>query len=437
MSPLSPPEQVVRRSLTRHLTAIGITALLLVVGLGGWAATTEFSGAVIAQGYVVVSSYVKKVQHPNGGIVGALHVHEGDTVDAGQILVQLDETQTRANLAIITKALDELGARQAREEAERDSLAAVAFPSDLLSRKDQPDVAKAIEGELRQFQTRRAAREGQRSQFKERTVQLRQETVGYEAQIASKDKQVEWITKELAGVSDLWKKNLIPYSRVSALERERERLEGERGQLVASIAQAKGKMAETELQILQIDQEMRAEVSKDLAEIRGRTAELVEKRVAADDLLKRTDIRSPIEGFVHQLAVHTIGGVIAPGEVIMLIVPKADALEIEGRLQPQDIDQVHVAQKAILRFSAFSQRTTPELNGEVSQVSADTSEDPKTGARFYTIRISVPQSELERLGHKLLPGMPAEAFIQTSPRTVISYLVKPLHDQIMRAFRER
>lgn len=434
---MSTAEQVIHRSIIRQMTAIGATAFVLLIGLGGWAVTTEFSGAVIAQGNVVVSSYVKKVQHPSGGIVGALHVKQGDAVRAGQVLVQLDETQTRANLAIITKALDEFAARRAREEAEADGLNAVVFPRDLLSRKDQPDAAKAIEGELRQFQTRRAAREGQRSQLKERIVQLHQETIGYEAQILSKDKQIEWITKELTGVNDLWQKNLVPYTRVTSLERDKERLGGERGQLIAAIAQSKGKMAETQLQILQIEQDMRAEVGKDLAEIRAKTAELVEKRVAAEDLLTRTDIRSPIDGFVHQLTVHTIGGVITPGEAIMLVVPKSDALEIEGRIQPQDIDQVRVLQKAILRFSAFSQRTTPELNGEVSQVSADTSEDPKTGARFYTIRISVPQGELARLGHKLVPGMPAEAFIQTDSRTVISYLVKPLRDQIARAFRER
>jgi HlyD family secretion protein len=429
---------VVQRALRRHVIAIVVTSIVLVVGLGGWAATTEISGAVVAPGQLVVNSNVKKVQHPTGGVVGELRVREGNRVNTGDIVVRLDDTQTRANLAIVTKALDENAARQAREEAERDGADAVVFPQDLAGRMANPDVAKAVNGERKQFETRRLAREGQRSQLRERIAQLKEETGGYQAQIASKNNQLAWITKELAGVNELWQKNLVPYTRVTALERDKERLGGERGQLIATIAQTKGKIAETELQILQIDQDMRSEVGKDLAEIRAKTAELVEKKVAAEDQLKRVDIPAPIAGVVHQLAVHTIGGVIGPAEVIMLVVPEADALEVEAKIQPQEIDQVRVGQSAVLRFSAFNQRTTPELNGEVSRLSADVSEEQKTGARYYTIRIAVSQSELERLGGlKLVPGMPVESFIQTNARTVMSYLVKPLHDQVSRAFREK
>src|SRR6185437_1840491 len=232
---------------------------------------------------------------------------------------------------------------------------------------------------------------------------------------------------------------LVQFQRVTSLEREQARLDGERGQLIASVAQSKGKIAETRIQILQIEQDMRTEVGKDLAEIRGKTAELIEKKVAAEDQLKRVDIRAPQDGMVHQLAVHTVGGVITPqGEPIMLIVPEADALTVEAKIQPQDIDQVRIGQKAVLRFSAFNQRTTPELTGEVSRVSADVTQDPKTGATFYTIRVHVPEAELARLnGLKLVPGMPVESFIQTGERTVISYLTKPLQDQIAKAWREK
>jgi HlyD family secretion protein len=431
-------ERAFQHSLRRHVVAIGVTAIVLVIGLGGWAATTEFAGAVIAPGQLVVNSNVKKVQHPSGGVVGDLRVRDGDRVKTGDIVIRLDDTQTRANLAIVTKGLDEMAARQAREGAERDGADAVTFPQDLVDRMDNPDVARAVNGELKQFETRRSAREGQRSQFRERIVQLNEEIRGYQAQVVSKDNQIVWITKELKGVNELWQKNLVPYTRVTALERDKDRLEGERGQLIATTAQTKGKITETELQILQIDQDMRSEVGKDLAEIRGKTAELVEKKVAAEDLLNRIDIRAPLDGVVHQLAAHTIGGVIGPAEVIMLIVPDADALEVEARIQPPDIDQVRPGQQAVLRFSAFSQRTTPELNGEVSRLSADVSEDQKTGARYYTVRVAVPQSEIARLGGlKLVPGMPVESFIQTSARTVVSYLIKPLQDQVSRAFRER
>jgi membrane fusion protein, type I secretion system len=427
-----------RGMLRRQTTAIVIAAVLLVAGLGGWAMTTEFTGAVIAAGQLVVDSSVKKVQHPTGGVVGKLNVREGKEVQAGDIVISLDDTQIRANRDIVVKALNELGARQAREEAERDDLDKVTFPDDLLARKSDPDVAKAVTGEQRQFEIRRATRAGQKAQLRERMVQLRQEITGYEAQIISKDKQIEWVGKELVGVYELWEKNLIPYTRVTSLEREKERLVGERGQLTASIAQSKGKIAEIELQILQVDQDMRTEVGKDLAEIRARTAEMIERKVSAEDQLKRVDIRAPIDGVVLQLTVHTVGGVITAGEAIMLIVPQSDTLKVEAKIPPQEIDQIRIGQPAVLRFVAFSQRTTPELNGTVARISADVSEDTKTGARYYTIRLDVSPEELARLGAvKLVPGMPVEALIQTSPRTVMSYLIKPLHDQLTRAFREK
>jgi HlyD family secretion protein len=427
-----------RGMLRRQTTAIIIAAVLLVAGLGGWAMTTEFTGAVIAAGQLVVDSNVKKVQHPTGGVVGKLNVREGKEVKAGDIVISLDDTQIRANRDIVVKALNELSARQAREEAERDGLDKVTFPADLLARQSDPDVAKAVTGEQRQFEIRRTSREGQKAQLRERMTQLRQEIGGYEAQITSKDKQVEWVGKELVGVYELWEKNLIPYTRVTSLEREKERLVGERGQLMAAIAQSKGKIAEIELQILQVDQDMRTEVGKDLAEIRARTAELIERKVAAEDQLKRVDIRAPIDGVVLQLTVHTVGGVITAGEAIMLIVPQTDTLQVEAKIPPQEIDQVRIGQPAVLRFVAFSQRTTPELIGTVVRISADVSEDTKSGTRFYTIRLDVSPEEVARLSAvRLVPGMPVEALIQTSPRTVMSYLIKPLHDQLARAFREK
>jgi HlyD family secretion protein len=358
---MSEPIPALQHTLRRHILAIGPISILLVIGFGGWAATTEFAGAVIASGQLVVNSNVKKVQHPSGGVVGELRARDGNRVKAGDILIRLDDTQTRANLAIITKGLDEVAARQAREEAERDGAEAVTFPQDLLDRMDSSDVAKAVNGELKQFETRRSAREGQRSQFRERIVQLKEEIRGYEAQVVSKENQLGWITKELKGVNELWHKNLVPNTRVTALERDKDRLEGERGQLIATTAQTKGKITETELQILQIDQDMRSEVGKDLAGIRGKTAELVEKKVAAEDLLKRIDIRAPIDGIAHQLTAHTIGGVIGPGDVILLIVPEADALEVEARIQPQDVDQVRRGQQAggVISRSAKGVRKNP------------------------------------------------------------------------------
>ena len=428
------------RSIRRHMVVGLAVVVLLAGGIGGWASTAELSGAVIAPGTLVVDSSVKKVQHPTGGVVGELRVREGDKVSAGDIVVRLDDTVTRANLAIVTKSLDEMEARRARNEAERDGADTIPFPPELVARRGVDlSVDRLIIGEQRLFELRRSARAGQKSQLRERVSQLGEQIDGLTKQVAAKGREIELITQELEGVRELWRKNLVQISRVTALERDAARIEGERGQLMAATAEAKGKIVETELQVLQVDQDLRTEVGKELAEIRGKTSEYVERKIAAEDQLKRIDIRAPQDGVVHQLTVHTIGGVVSPqGEPIMLIVPESDALRVEAKIQPQDIDQIHLGQPAILRFSAFNQRTTPELTGNVSLVSADISTDAKSGTNYYTIRIGVPDEELSRLGGlRLVPGMPVEAFVQTSPRTVLSYLVRPLHDQITRAFREK
>jgi len=412
--------------------------ILAVSGLGGWAMTTELSGAVVASGLLVVDSNVKKVQHPTGGVVGELRVRDGVHVHAGDLLIRLDETITRANLAIVVKGLDELAARQARLEAERDDDSEVRFPADLKSRMANADVRRVVEGEQKLFDLRKSARAGQKAQLKERIGQIKEEIGGLTVQVEAKQNEISLILKELEGVRYLWQQSLVPITRLTQLERESVRIGGERGQLMASMAQARGKMTETELQIIQIDQDLRSEVAKELREIQGKMAELVERRVAAEDQLMRTDIRAPQTGVVHQLMVHTIGGVITASEPAMLIVPESDDLTVEVKLPPQHIDQLSLGQPAVLRFSAFNQRTTPEINGTVVRISGDIILDQKSGATFYLVHISTPPEEIERLeGLKLIPGMPVEAFIQTDARTVLSYLIKPMRDQIMKAFRER
>jgi membrane fusion protein, type I secretion system len=425
-------------SIRRHLLVGSAAAFVLLGGVGGWATTTELSGAVIAPGQLVVDSNVKKVQHPAGGVVGELRVKDGDRVKAGEVVVRLDETQARANWAIVTKALDELEARQARGEAERDGTDRISFPADLLARKDDPDVQRVTAGEQRLFEIRRGAREGQKAQLKEQIAQLGQQIQGTAEQEAAKAKEIDWIKQELKGVRDLWKQSLVPFSRVTTLERDGARLEGERGALIATAAQARGRIAETELKILQIDEDLRTEVGKELADIRGKKSELVEKRVAAEDQLKRIDLVAPQDGKVFQQSVHTVGGVIQAGESVMLIVPDGDSLAIEARIAPHEIDQVHMGQRAVVRFPAFNQRTTPELTGEIVRIGADVTQEEKKGESYYAVRIRIADDELARLdGLKLVAGMPVEAFIQTTPRTVVSYLVKPLGDQIARAFKGR
>lgn len=427
-----------RESIYRHLFAGGVIVLLLALGVGGWAATTQIAGALIAQGSIVVDSNVKKVQHPTGGVVGKLNVQDGDRVKAGDVLVQLDDTITRANLAIVTKGLDELTARKARLEAERDGTETVTFPQELLARASESSVAVAVANERKLFELRRSARLGQKAQLKQRITQLQDEIQGLTAQQEAKAREIALIGKELEGVRELWKNNLVQITRLTALERDGARLEGERGQLVASVAQAKGKVTETELQVIQIDQDLSSEVAKDMREVDAKFGEFVERKVTAEDQLKRIDIRAPQDGTVLESKVHTVGGVIPAGDTIMLIVPDSDNLLVEAKVSPHDIDQLQIGQSAVLRFSAFNLRTTPEINGTITRVSADTTTDQRTGQSYYTTRIAMAKSEVARLGDvKLIPGMPVEAFLQTGERTVLSYLMKPLQDQFMRAFREK
>jgi HlyD family secretion protein len=427
-------------SIQRYVIVGMIMFGFVTFGIGGWAATSQLSGAVVAQGVVVVDSSVKKVQHPTGGIVGELRVREGDRVNAGDILIRLDETQTLANANIVTKSLDELLARQARLEAERDGADHIAFPRVLLQRtKDSNSEAdRAIPAEQKLFDLRRQARSGQKAQLKERSAQLQNEINGYLGQTEAKQKEISLIQQELEGVRGLWQKNLVPITRLNALERDATRLEGERSQLGGMIAQSRGKIAEIELQIIQIDQDLRTEVGKDLIETRSKLSEVAERKTAAVDQLNRIDIRAPQSGRVHELSVHTVGGVISPGEQIMLIVPDADSLAIELKISPRDIDQVFVGQTATLRFAAFNQKTTPEIEGEISVVSADITQEQRTGASYYTARVLLKPEELAKLGSaKLVPGMPVDVFIKTQGRTALSYLVKPLWDQAARAFKER
>jgi HlyD family secretion protein len=427
-----------RESIYRHLLAGALVVLLLAGGVGGWASTTQIAGALIAQGSIVVDSNVKKVQHPTGGVVGKLNVQDGDRVKAGDILVQLDDTITRANLAIVTKGLDELAARKSRLEAERDGLESVTFPAELLARAKEASVAVASANERKLFELRRSARLGQKAQLKQRITQLQDEVNGLTAQQDAKAREIALIGKELEGVRELWKNNLVQITRLTALERDGARLEGERGQLTASVAQTKGKITETELQIIQIDQDLSSEVAKDMREVDAKFGEFVERKVAAEDQLKRIDLRAPQDGIVLESKVHTVGGVIPAGDAIMLIVPESDNLLVEAKVNPHDIDQVQIGQSAVLRFSAFNLRTTPEINGKVTRVSPDTTTDQRTGQTYYTTRIAMTKSEIAKLGDvKLIPGMPVEAFVQTGERTVLSYLIKPLQDQFMRAFREK
>lgn len=422
-----------------HLRGLVIAGLALVlVGFLGtmiWAVTTSISGAVMASGQFVVESDVKRVQHQQGGTVGRIAVRSGDRVEAGDLLVRLDDTLPRTNLAQVVSQLMQLIARRGRLEAERDDRPEIVFQPELFALgPESADIAQAEARLLAEMRTTRAA---QRQQLLERVGQLQREIEGLGAQTSAKQREIELISHELKGVEELYQKNLVPISRLTILQREAARLTGENGALTASMAKARGQIAEINVQLLTIEQSARTDAAKELREVESTIAQLQERRVAAVDILNRIEIRSPQTGFVHEQNVKTVGGVISPGETLMFIVPEGDKLSIEARVSPIDIDQVKVGQKAHLRLSALNQRTTPELRGHVTRLAADLSRDQPGGPPFYTIRLAIEDSELRKLeGKPLVPGMPVEAFIETGERSVISYLTRPLTDAFARTFRE-
>jgi HlyD family secretion protein len=431
------------RLAIRHLNMIGIAIVVLLVGgFGGWASISELSGAVIARGTVVVESNVKKVQHPTGGVVGEILVHDGSVVESGQVVMRLDATVTKSTLGVVRSQLDEFLAREARLRAERDGANTITFPDELTSRIEEKSVASAMAGEQKLFEARKNARDGQRSQLGERIVQSNEEIRGLTSQQEGKERELKFVTEELVGVKELYAKNLVSISRFNTLQRDKARLEGEQGQYVAEIARSRGKISETKLQILQVEQDFRTDVLKDLRETEGKIAEFRERVTGAEDQLRRIDIRAPQAGIVNQLSVHTVGGVITNGEIIMQIVPRSDALVVEAKVAPQDIDQVAVGAVGIVRIMAGDQRTIPDVSGVLTRVSADLTRDPPNGMQenqaYYLVRVSLPAKEVQRLGTlQLVPGMPAEVFIQTYARTPLQYLLKPLREQIARTFRER
>jgi HlyD family secretion protein len=418
-------------------TGLRVLLVALVLG-GGWMALMPLAGAVVVPGNLVVQSNVKTIQHPTGGVVAEVPVHNGSRVNIGDLLLRLDATQAQASLQMVSKQLDESRARMARLIAERDGLPLPEIPAEMAARLDESAVKNLLASEETQFKARANARYSQKDLLQSRIAQLGEEIAGLDSQVASKGKQLELIAGELTGVQDLYDKRLVPLTRLTTLQRETARIEGERGQLISAIAETKAKVGEAQLQIVKLDQDFRTDVVKELGETQGKAAELEQRGVAARDIIDRIELRAPTSGIIHQLSAHTIGGVIRAGDAIMEVVPDSDDLQIEARLQPNDIDQVQVGQKALIRFSAFNQRVTPQIVGLVSYVSADVSHDQQTNAAYFTVRMTLPDDERRRLaGLQLVSGMPAEVFMQTGSRTMMSYLLKPITDQFNRAFVER
>jgi HlyD family secretion protein len=429
---------IATNSSLRRFQLLGFTSLAFMLGVvGGWSVLAELNGAVIAPATIMVESFSKKVQHKEGGIVGEIRVKDGDRVEVGQPLVILDNTETKAELAIIDGLLDEALTKRARLEAQRDKATEIMFPPEVAARNSEPELAAILAGQTKLFNSRLNSIKGKKDQLTQQIDQLTEQISGLDSQKKSKDKQLALIRGELKDLKDLQAKGLVPVSRVMAMDRETASLDGQRGELVANKAAAAAHIAEVRLQILQVDEEDQAQTLTELREIEGKLAEFKERKLAAASRLERTVIKAPITGSIYQLAIHTIGGVIAPGEAIMLIVPEADDLVLQAQVRPQDIDQVQTGQLAHVKFPAFNSRLTPDISAKVTQVSADTSRTDQNSPPVYVVRLTISAAELAKLGaNKLKPGMPAEAFIQTQAQTPLSYFVKPLTDQFARALRE-
>lgn len=426
-----------KRSTRRTLIAGHVSILAMVGLLGGWAYSAKLNGAVIAPATIVVESYSKKVQHPQGGIVSKILVKDGDRVEGGQDLILLDTTDTKAELAILEGLLDELKIKRARLEAQRDGLADLALPSEVRERSSEPKLAEIVAGQQRLLTSSTESAKGKIEQLNQQVDQLAEQIKGIDAQIVSQATQSRLIVEELDSLKVLQAKGLVPNSRVLSMEREAARLTGVQAELTSSRASSEARIGEVKLRIIQIEEDRRTEALTDLRDTESRIAELDEKRIAASARLARTSIKSPITGTIYQLAVHTEGGVIGPGEALMLIVPEGDDLVLQAQVMPNDIDQVVQGQSAQVRFPGFNARTTPEIKATVTQVAADVSRVDANSPPFYAVRLTIAAEDLKQLGtNKLRPGMGAEAFIQTDARSPLVYLVKPFLDQISHAMRE-
>ena len=411
----------------------------LIVGIAIWSLFAPIEGAVIAGGQVVVESNRKTVQHLEGGVVSEILVREGAAVSAGDVVARLDGTVQNANAALIDSQLTELYARRARLEAERDRLVSLPPARGASEILENPTFSEKLEGQRNLFAARRETRATQVALLLERITQQQERITGLKAQISSLRNQLRLIGDELDGVRTLNEQGFAPTTRVRALEREETRLIGERGALTASIAEAESVISEAKLEIERLRETGREEAITELRDTDLSIGELEERRIAAQDALERTEIKAPQNGRVLGLAIHTVGGVVAPGAPIMDIVPEGDRLRISAQVSPQDVDKVKPGQETLVRFSAFGLRSTPEIYGSVETVSADSLVDEASGAASYLVLVDIPEGEElanALAGERLVPGMPVEVFIRTGARPVITYWLKPLTDAMARSLRE-
>lgn len=433
-------EHILHALSARGPMMLGLIALLVLLGgFGTWTFTTNIAGAIVATGAIEVEANRQAVQHPDGGVVDEILVHEGDVVEAGQVLVRLDPEKLKTDLNIIETQLFDLLARRGRLSAERDGAAQISFSAALLqAAAENPDVAELMASNRRLFSQRRDILAASVSQLEKRKTQIAAQIDGLSAQLTAIETQVALVSEELQGQLALREKGLAQLPRVMSLEREKARLTGSAGEILASKAQAEGRMTEIEIEIIRIQATSREEAISELNAQEGRELELTERRRAILEQLDLLDIRAPRAGAVHALQVFGERSVIQPAQPVLYIVPQDQPLLIGVQVETIHIDQVHVGQEVSLRFPAFNTRQTPEIRGEVISISPDALSDERTGSRYYRARVQLLEREVDKLpgGSVLIPGMPVEAYLRTGDRSAIAYLMKPLADYFNKAFRE-
>lgn len=427
-----------RADINRHAVAGLVVVAILVPGIGGWSMTTNISGAVVAGGTVVVESNAKRVQHPDGGIVAKIYVHNDDRVTAGDPLLTLDDTALKASLRSITGQLDEALAAAARLTAEISDADDFAVPADMAGEASDPSIAALISTQKEILKSHKAVREGKIVQYEQQIAQLESQIEGNQAKATALRLQLDVVNKERADLSGLLEAKLVQATRVNELKKQTAQIEGDLGATTSAISQARAAIAERRVMIRQVAADALDQALNDMQSVREKIGQLTQQKIAAEAKLARVDIVSPQTGIVHESAVQTVGGVVGAGETLMMIVPTDDELVVEMRLNPVDIDKVHVGQDVIVRILGFNRRSTPDLSAMITQIAPDLTTDQKTGVRYYVVRARFDADKLRELPPelRLVPGMPTEAYIQTGARSVMTYILQPLVDQFSKAMRE-